>query len=96
MTDAIGQPLEIGNFVTAVWANAEVVLFEVVDFKENTKTSSKYFAQRGNVVFLKRLFNNKNIKEETQNKRVKKLVTQVTKVPDDAARDFFMMYKLSN
>lgn len=32
MTDAIGQPLNIGDYVTAVWANAEVALFEVVGF----------------------------------------------------------------
>ena len=84
MTDAIGQPLEIGDFVTAVWANAEVELFEVVGFKANTKTSAKYWARRGEVVFLKRMFRDDSISEETQNKTVKKLVKQITKVSSEA------------
>jgi len=92
MTDAIGQPLEIGDFVTAVWENAEVALFEVVGFQENTKVSSKYWARRGDVVFLKRMFTDASIKEETQNKKVKKLRGQVTKVSMDAV----MMHKLEN
>jgi hypothetical protein len=95
MTDAVGQSLEIGNFVTAIWANAEVALFEVVGFKENTRVSSTYWKRRGDVVILKRLFNDE-VSEKTQNKPVKKLITQVTKVPDDAVRDAVVMFKLAN
>ncbi len=84
MTDAIGQPLSVGDYVTAVWANAEVALFEVVDFKES-----------GDVLILKRLFNS-NVSETTQNKLVKKFNSQATKVPADAVRDYIIMFKLEN
>ena len=92
MTDAIGQSLEIGDFVTAVWANAAVALFEIVDLQENNRISSNYRSRRGDVVFLKRLFKTAGIKEETQEKIVKKLHTQVTKVNRDAV----MMFRLSS
>jgi hypothetical protein len=95
MTDAIGQELEKGDFVTAVWANGNVALFEVVDFKENAKTSRGYWARHEAAVVLKRLFNGA-AKEETENKAVKKRVEQVTKVPYEVVRDYIIMFKLQD
>jgi hypothetical protein len=92
LTDAIGQPLVIGDFVTAVWEGGDVALFEVAGFKTNVKTSSRYWARRGDVLMLKRLFSDKDVSEKTQQKLAKKMPSQVTKVSADAV----MMYKLSN
>jgi hypothetical protein len=56
MTDSVGQKLEIGDYVTAVWANAEVALFEIVDFKENTRVGNSYWKRRVDALILKRMF----------------------------------------
>ena len=95
ITDAIGQTLEKGDFVTAVWTQGNVTLFEVVGFKTNVKTSSRYWARRSDVVLLKRLFND-NVTEKTQNKPIRKTSAQVTKVPTEAGQNFLIMFKLSN
>ena len=88
MTDAIGQPLEIGDFVTAVWANAEVELFEVTGF-ENSKI--RRWGNMEDAVLLKRHFFDEEINKDTQAKIVKKQKSQITKVTLEAVA----LYKLS-
>jgi len=77
----IDQELSIGDYVTGIWANAELELFEIVDLQENGKFTSNSRIKRGAVVVLKRLFNS-DVSEDRQNKPVKKLNSQVTKVPE--------------
>jgi hypothetical protein len=95
LKDVIDQELSIGDYVTGIWANAELELFEIVDLQENGKFTSNSRIKRGAVVVLKRLFNS-DVSEDRQNKPVKKLNSQVTKVPEQAVRDYVMMYKLEN
>jgi hypothetical protein len=55
MTDAIGRELKIGDFVMAVFANAELELFKIVNFhvkhRYGTRGRSDECAELVNVIY---------------------------------------------
>jgi len=79
MNDAIGHPIEIGDYVTAVWAGGDVQLFEVVEFRNaGTVRRNGRMRQRHDEIGLSRSWRDGNIKAETQVKTVYKMPSQVT------------------
>ncbi len=63
MTDAIGHEVQVGDYVTAVWAYGYVNLFKVIGIKENHRLNDfdkcspafklKRLQNKGNPVFKK-------------------------------------------
>lgn len=76
MTDAIGHPLELGDFVIAVWASGNVELFEIIELRPHGRYNRKMYHE--DHVMLQRHFHSKYVAEETQKKAVRKFCTQVT------------------
>jgi hypothetical protein len=92
MTDVIGHPLEIGDYVTAVWGGGELQLFEIVEFRNaGMKRRNSRMRQRYNEIGLSRTWKDGNIKAETQIKTVFKMPNQVTWVD----KNFVALYFLS-
>ena len=89
MTDAIGHPLVIGDYVTAVWTNGEVSLFEVAGFDENARCGGRR-RYRVDIIKLKRVVKEEYMSDELFKKLVKKETTQVTWVDPDYVFMYFL------
>lgn len=91
MRDAIGHPLEIGDYVTAVWGGGEVALFEIAEFRDaGTKRRNGRMRQRHDEIGLHRTWRDGHVKAETQIKLVFKLPSQVTWVD----KNYVMLHML--
>lgn len=77
MTDCIGKELAIDDYVTAIWANAEVAVFRVAGFREKGKKYPNRRRRRDEII-LERFEKNPKIKADINNKAVYRLPSQVT------------------
>jgi hypothetical protein len=95
MTDAIGHELKPGDFVTAVWMNAEVSLFEIIEFTgPRVGPYSNSWADRScSRIKLARLGESRET-NQNPNKPVYKTSEQVTWVNPDSARNYILLYHL--
>jgi len=91
MIDAIGHSIEIGDYVTAVWASGDVQLFEVVEFR-NAGTVRRHgrLRQRHDEIGLCRAWKDGYTRAETQVKTVYKMPSQVTWVD----KNYVMLHML--
>lgn len=73
LNDCIDHPLNIGDYVTAIWANSELELFKVIGFERRNQGTRH---NRADCIKLQRLFSDEE--NNSNDKPTYKLSSQVT------------------
>lgn len=79
LTDCVGQPLAIGDYVTAVWDSGELAVFSVIG---SANRKRNHFSRKELLIKLKREFKSS---EQTQDKAVFRSCEQVTRIEKEWA-----------